>query len=538
MPGLTNADLAKALTPLERSVLILAGPCARDPERIAEELKHRQVFWGEDGSMHIKGGNGRSRAEEVRVILAALPRKIALLRRAQAAREPTPSPPRPRSVPRTTRPGKPVTLTRTLPTPTKEVAEVSDSPSTPVPETGFVQEIHQRTQVEVEEVLRDLARLRFRADQVRRVLEALGLPVPDEITFLTAESVLRVSRPEPTPSPVEPAAAPPVPEPAPDPSSSGDAADGPAADAPPPPAETPKPPEGETAGRRPPSHPGIEAVPEELRYLPAAQKGGPLTQRISAARDQDAIYRIAQERQTFVALEIQAALTEEMPKDRISKHLKEMAEAGLFEATGVNRFPAGHDGGGKASKEYRPLVRQTDAPGPVSAEPVSPEALAKVRDFVCRQQEPFAPRAIVEQIGLAEEVVRAALQKLIERSVVEYVGMDDLELYEYRKPSDPGAAAMRDAARHKEETKREAEAGRGSAGGVVTNGRIRVSHKETQAIIDKVYAAGGHVQRTGGGHIYLSNPEHPGERVLIGSTESSTSKEKTLKRLRDIGLQV
>lgn len=120
-------------------------------------------------------------------------------------------------------PGKSVTLTPTV-TQTPEEEKMSAAPEPPVTDDGgpepegFAERINREARTEAAAVVADLSRVRFRADQVARVLRALRLPVPEELTgLLNLGAPAEVAPPEPPPAPPAPeppgSTSPPAPEP-------------------------------------------------------------------------------------------------------------------------------------------------------------------------------------------------------------------------------------------------------------------------------------------------------------------------------------
>jgi hypothetical protein len=239
-----------------------------------------------------------------------------------------------------------------------------------------------------------------------------------------------------------------------------------------------------------------------------------------------------------------------MPRARLTDALNALADQGEFiERTGKRRWAKGQTAGRQAI-EYRALhaevpastaaavshakqeeaVRAAQAGEPV---PVNPAHLAKVRDWVCKQKKPFKVAQVQEACGLPEGVVRACFQALLERSALAYVGIDDLELYEFRKPTDPGAAAKHDAAR-------KAGGNGGShpaATEVAGTGRgIRTGHQATDALVRRARNAGATVEQAGSGHIAIINPAN-GKRTIISKTPSGAPVMQE-KRIKDIGLDI
>ena len=232
----------------------------------------------------------------------------------------------------------------------------------------------------------------------------------------------------------------------------------------------------------------------------------------------------------------------EIPQARVADYLREMTPHGTVIRTGKMRRAKGQTAG-RTSVEYRPVVVRRDAPDAPAAPAAAPEPpkdngkvidpndLAKVRDWVVKQKQPFNVEQAVEATLLTEEVVRAGLSALIARQVVAYVGMDDLELYEYQPPTGPGKAAETDAKRRRQTTARERSL---PVDGTGHNGQF-TPHKPTNDLLKQCEKAGAKVEKTGSGHFAVLNPATR-QRVIVGSTEGSGSNNKTKKRLADIGI--
>lgn len=425
------------------------------------------------------------------------------------------------------------------------------------PET-FTQRAQRLAEEESATVLADLVNLQARARQVGRVLRALDLPVPEPVSALWEENVFGKAfpanvrleaaeapvTPDPTPDPPEPVEAPQKPQEAPE-----QPAVPPPPPAPPgPPAEeeTLVPPEpeleevtgiarddeqdhaGEGHGVLEEEEP-LDEMPERLQGMPAAKKGGPLTQRIRLAEDQLRVLTLCEDgRRTFVLQELLPQLPT-MNQGRLGDRLRELSEAGLIETTGANRYPPGVSSG-KPSKEYRPKrvpVQESTAVAVAHAKAEEaeqagrecpPECLAKVRDYVQHQKEPFTALQVSQRANVKLRDVLLAFKMLGDRHSIEKV---DDEHYRFCKPTDPGDAARL------EQQRRQAEAasnGRGASSQPVagTGGRLRGTGPHAQLVnelLDGCYAAGITPTRGPGGHFVISTPETG--RVLIASSPST-----------------
>jgi DNA-binding transcriptional ArsR family regulator len=485
---LTEADLRRILTSEERSLLGLLARRLKAKE-VAKALKcpEDQVVVKVDAlRMRLAQARGRLEAPRVR-------QERRLPRRVTGAHA-----------------GKPVTLPATLPAVPKE-AVMAESVVEPGPEPGegFAERIERETRVEAAAVVADLARLRFRADQVYRVLRALDLDVPDEIVQLTrtglAEGLLagREERPEPAQAPVVPAQPEAPVEPAP----------GPAA------AE--KPPAAEKAP---------EEVPEHLRGMPGAGGGGPVTQRIATAEKQLQVYE-ALKAGTALASELEK--TTGIPHARVSAHLRSLEAAGLVRYVGDRRTPGVETG--RFSKEYAAVM-----PAAVKTETVdvqrkaTPEELAKVRDWAVKTKAPFTAVEAIGAVSLPAAVVVDALGQLVTRQVLRASGGgNDEVLYLYGKPESPGGGAQIDAAR---KVSAAAPVSNGSAPVPGTGtGTLSSSHAVNE-MIRAVRAAGGKAQKTGGEHIRVTSKD--GRSCIIGGTPSNSGLIQDKAKIRKLGIAV
>jgi hypothetical protein len=206
------------------------------------------------------------------------------------------------------------------------------------------------------------------------------------------------------------------------------------------------------ARRLAPVHPGIEAIPEELRSMPAAKTGGPLGQRIIAARKQLAIVQKAVEfGDTFIGTEIAVVLTN-ITEPNVRRHLCALADAGVgVKKTGNTRFARGVSTG-RVGTEYvaigvtpavaapaapppavpapAPVVAPVpvvEAPAPVVEKPiiVAPPAPSLVEQptIVEAPPAPIAPSVVVPVVsqetidGMVERAFTAQLPGLVDRAV-------------------------------------------------------------------------------------------------------------------------
>jgi hypothetical protein len=150
------------------------------------------------------------------------------------------------------------------------------------------------------------------------------------------------------------------------------------------------------------------------------------------------------------------------------------------------------------------------------------ESVRLVRDFVVVQKEPFSPSSVTEVTEVEGQELVEALQSLIVKGTITYVGFDDLELYEYVKPAEMGSAAEKDVERRKSLAKTATTTGSGGGGPVPgTSKGLRISDPDVRALAQQIEAAGGVVE-TGprGGHFIVSVPGRK-RKIPISSTPSS-----------------
>lgn len=495
---MTAAEFSRALSPFERSVFSIArARQSWDPALIRDEL-------------------GRVRHDGLRPSVEVVGEAIARIRfvlgfLASGGQAET----------RDGRVGNGVTTSGSYPAATKEketaMGEVTSTPDRA--SVGFADRIQAEARQEADRVLGELKRLRFDAHQIVRVLRALDLGVPEDLASFVGDApqlgatLERISL-ENRETAVE---------------------ESPETESP----ETERKPEP----RRPEKTvlpPGQE-FPEHLAKMPAAQGRGPLSPRLVAAKKQRQVLDALAAQKNAVAGEI-AREVEGIPVARVSDYLRMMEDCGLVRRTGRNRhdpvkLAEAHREGrhpGKASVEYV-AVQESAEPG-LSERPASESssvdagaeraaelersAAVAVRDFAVSAGDAFSPRQVMEETGLEESDVRTELTDLLRRGVIAFVGMDDLELYEYRKPDGPGAAADLDAKR-RERGVFVGGTGSSSGGAPVagTGGKVRAANPDVQKLIDAARQQGCKISHAPNGHFEVRAPN--GARLLISSTPSN-----------------
>jgi hypothetical protein len=451
---------------------------------------------------------------------------------------------------------------------------------------GFAARIERSAHNEADAVMADLARLRFRADQVARVMRALKLPFPDGLQFLLD--------PEPTYHYPEDgatdfagtAAAPPETEPE-------------APPAPPPPPRRPAPPEAPEAEppssaaptpaepvasaqaapdapertRKSPVSPGPEALPEHLRRMPAASGNGPLTTRIKAAEGQLKVYEDIKANTGSLPPEV--ADRTELPADRVGHYVRQLEDAGLIERTGRQRLKRGaaqgrvgnewrvtsalhavprpaeaqeaassvppqRAGAQEAPADSAPPAAHTDAAPVAQSGSSTSDVITTARNWIVEQgEEAFSPSRFAEAVGVSPEAGMQLLQLFADRGIVEDLSSPGCLLYSYSPPREPGRAAELDRERAKARTAEEMDASRNGSGvPVAGTGRTRWSgDPATQALCERAERAGALVEK-GRGHIVIRNAVTRA-RVIVSSTPSGgNSPDKTKKRLAAIGINI
>jgi len=186
---------------------------------------------------------------------------------------------------------------------------------------------------------------------------------------------------------------------------------------------------------------------------------------------------------------------------------------------------ASHNGKTARGSRWR-IPKESTAPKSTAT------AVAAVHRFVRDQREPFSAARVAEATGLPREVVVAILEDLCDRRIATDISPSpDMRLFEYSKPTEPGAAAEHDAAR------KAATGPDATAEPVAGTGRgPKVRNKELQALIDACIKTGAKVLQAGNGHFAVT---YGSKRTLISSTPSnprSVLNDRT--RLRRAGVPV
>jgi hypothetical protein len=410
-------------------------------------------------------------------------------------------------------------------------------------EEGFAERITRETREEADRVCRELARLRFDARQVQRVLKALGLNVPYEIEWAASDRTVIMTGMSVTPvAPERAPAGAPAPEATEE--AAGSSPEPATAEKPstePEPVAAGKPPkERPAAGGKPrqsPTHPVTPGDwPDDLKMMPAAQKsGGPITQRRKAAEKQLAVYREVEAHPTRIPSEVAKAtgLTGAAAADA----LRELQRASLILRTGKNRREPGKNVG-RASVEYRPLVRLREdaekAPAP-AAPPRTEVKLAEVPRATRMAVDDFiAKRGVGGQFTLTEVIMAfpGASEAILKSAVDRLVGQEKLA----RDGQTYAVLVCADLDAPKKRGSGPRLAGQGVAG-TGKKGSLTIQNPELRKLVTEAERAGAKVSRTANGHLQYVLPG--GKTVFGASTpRGSSSIQDDRAKLKREGLAV
>jgi DNA-binding transcriptional ArsR family regulator len=308
--------------------------------------------------------------------------------------------------------------------------------------------------------------------------------------------------------------------------------------------------------RRMPKQPGIEAVPEHLRHLPAGKAGGPLPQRIEAAEFQLQVLNDVLAHPTTISVETASRLNmsgdQRADRARVSKHMVALAEAGLIRPTGKNRVPIGKKMGKPAIEYAPPEGRVPPTPARPSAVDPGDTAVArgssveqevtllhKVRDWAVGQQDKGSFTAVdcATALGIPVAAAAAKLEILYDGSkIVKTVkgGGGLVDEYEYHKPVSMGAAALHDRIAAKARS-----AGNGVKAAVEVPGsgwdpKQFTPNADMQKLIRRVHDAGWPISK-GAGHIAVKPPSGP--IITLPTTPGKKGFRDAARRLVRAGLK-
>jgi len=469
--------LARVLTEEERTAVALHGRYG-DPVKIAAHWRYI-------------GGFGTPDAARVAVLLASARGKVE---KALSGREVSKSVTVPRVTPQS--PTEEVTLTDVKSEAPAQAPPAEDFVARAERALAEVEALRSDAQAEAERVLKDLARLQFRADQVVRVFKALKLDVPHALADFGGAGFRQITsslytREQPE-KPVEQPEAPAAPEPKPDP--------------------TPEP-------------PAAEKLPEQ----PSVNRGAESARAKAAENKERVAHLIIEAGQAGIRLG-QLVEAAGVNQNTVSRIIRELIDSKEIERVGTK---------GSKTAFYRALAPAEDPRVPPKVEAagsIEPEWLARIRDVAVKQPQGtlFDVGTIAELVKLPRPIVLTGLKVLAERDVLKDASpTEDMPLFMYVKPTDPGAAAKIDQARRAEPESN----GVRSAPVPGTGQQLRSSHGETQQLLRKIHSAGGEVRRRGDSHLKVVNPRN-GRETTISSTPSTGDLSRTYAKVRALGLAV
>lgn len=378
---------------------------------------------------------------------------------------------------------------------------------------GFHERVQREALEESKLVLADLERLRFRADQVLNVLRALKLPVPSELSELTAEPVTvehEIVQPESQPT-VEKAEA------------------------------------QRELGDKPKTRPPAAPVPEHLRDMPAARKGTwRPTIMLSVAERQLRVYEDVKAHPDSLVPELADRLGE--PRERVQSDATELVRSGMLEVTG-RRLPKGNTRGRHGHKlrvtERGPdpttSVRSQDADPVVTAgKPVSgqvDQALVNLvrAAFYDREGKQVEPASLARKLGLSVHKVIAASKALHEAGALERHGTGGAgTTYAWHKPAETGRGNPR-----RNGTTRSEHSGSLPVAG--TGRPTRANNAEVNALLADCRSAGATVEHASGHFIVKWRGMQGIVRAEVRSTPGGDARQAVefdRQKLRRRGLKV
>lgn len=325
-------------------------------------------------------------------------------------------------------------------------------------------------------------------------------------------------------------------------------------------AAAPKPPAPEPAPRtrRPATQPGLDALPEHLRGMPAAAGRGPLTPRISAAQFQfDVLDTLRTSGETdLTARDIVGKLglaDDGASKGRVGMALRAHADAG-YVTINQRRRSIGQERG-RFSDAYR-LTEQ--AGGVVPESPVREEGDAdpddsglsafdeptteQVRDAIVRRPiGAFSPGQLARDEDWPREVTEERLRALAQMGIVSDESFDDdTLLFVYTPPKGPGQAAEQDARlRRDRQVMEETKANFPTRGGQAPSGRQQQpTNPEVRKLVAEARAAGASVAKAPSGHWEVILPGSAKRVLISGTPRGGRSVKNDRTRLRRAGLNI
>lgn len=255
---------------------------------------------------------------------------------------------------------------------------------------------------------------------------------------------------------------------------------------------------------------------EEARLAALAPKPRPKTDTVGQG-SKKRVLEIATRFGAFTAADV-AASAKITPKQAIA-FLSELVADGKVIDTGA-KF--------QRSPMYELADLDSSAPEPEEEAPVEPAPepirprtdTARVRDWVVARGDgpgkEFAPRDAAEALELDVALVEQILTQLARRAIVASVGLADMPLWIYVKPTEAGKAAERDMQRRKELAAVATRTGGGPVSG--TGQKLRITDPDVRKLVADATAAGATVTHAPNGHFAVA---FGGKSPQIAATPSS-----------------
>lgn len=246
--------------------------------------------------------------------------------------------------------------------------------------------------------------------------------------------------------------------------------------------------------------------------------------RVTTRLERDEMERLCERFGTFTAPDIAAAMR--LTPGKALKQIRKLVEKGVLRETGTKVF-------GKPQFEHVGAAQEEKE--------AEHEAHVDVVRWVVKTTKAFSPADVERATEVGGHVLTESLQAMLKKGSIEYVGFDDLELYQYVPPTEPGAAAEKDMHRRRTLAK-QAIASNGHAGGGAVEGtgaKWKISDPDVRATVEMVERAGGNVRPTAGGHYEVSSP-HTRKTIRISGTPGnrrSVLNDRARIR-RDLGLEI
>lgn len=347
------------------------------------------------------------------------------------------------------------------------------------------------------------------------------------------------------------------------------------------------------ATRVKPTHPGIEAMPEHLRGMPAASGKTPLSVRLRTAEKQFQVYSDVQANPGALTPEI--AVRTDLPITQVGNYTRDLLKAGLIKQNGIKRLKHGVESG-KVGNELvvveggvpptpgRPPVAATvatvaepvssakpvetvtpPAPTPPVAKPAPPtvtdeqqlnaaahtsgsdlsgaELLKMHRDYAVSQKGkgPFTATKAADVLGvpvLASELMFSLLAESARGATVVDAGVPGLKAYEYNEMR-TGVAGMGAAAQRDHDAAKARAHGNGTVSDpVARTGKSFVSQFSGEPAVQRLVRLAetkwpGSASKRGSQHIMIKTPNGS---VTIGANSKGNALRKDQTLLERAGL--